>query len=199
MQQQPYKTGIVWFRNDLRVRDQEALFRACEQCETVIGVYCFDARSFGTTQFDFPKSGRFRAQFLIESVTALRKQLESIGIPLLIRQTSPEIVIPELTQTSGAQHIFATQALTDEEIKVEIAVTEALPPQAQLHLFRTDFLVFPADLPYSIAALPEGFTAFRKSVEKRVSIRDEFPIPIPRNQVNTSYEPGGAFVQLWMQ
>ncbi len=190
MQQQTYKTGIVWFRNDLRVRDQEALFRACEQCETVIGVYCFDPRFFGHTQFGFPKTGRFRAKFLIESLAALRQQLALIGIPLLIRQASPEIVLPELTEASAAVSVFATKALTDEEIQAETAVQQALLPHVSLHLYHTDFMVFPADLPYPITELPEVFTAFRKSVEKRIPIRDEFPVPAHRHQATCPYEPG---------
>jgi deoxyribodipyrimidine photolyase len=34
--------GLIWFRNDLRVHDNESLFNAVENNESVIAVYCFD-------------------------------------------------------------------------------------------------------------------------------------------------------------
>lgn len=50
--------AIVWFRNDLRVLDNEALFRAWISSEAVLPLYCFDPRLFGTTHyFGFPKTG----------------------------------------------------------------------------------------------------------------------------------------------
>lgn len=50
--------AIVWFRNDLRVLDNEALVRAWATSESVLPVYCVDPRNFGTTHyFGFPKTG----------------------------------------------------------------------------------------------------------------------------------------------
>jgi len=51
-------TAIVWFRNDLRVLDNEALYKAWLSSETVLPVYCVDPRLFATTyHFGFPKTG----------------------------------------------------------------------------------------------------------------------------------------------
>lgn len=51
--------AIVWFRNDLRVLDNESLFRAWVTSEAVLPVYCVDPRTFGGTThcFGFPKTG----------------------------------------------------------------------------------------------------------------------------------------------
>lgn len=50
--------AIVWFRNDLRVLDNEALYKAWVSSETVLPVYCVDPRLFGSTyHFGFPKTG----------------------------------------------------------------------------------------------------------------------------------------------
>lgn len=51
-------TAVVWFRNDLRVLDNEALYKAWVSSEMVLPVYCVDPRLFGTTYyFGFPKTG----------------------------------------------------------------------------------------------------------------------------------------------
>lgn len=51
--------AVVWFRNDLRVIDNEALLRAWAASEAVLPVYCVDPRVFAgsTHYFGFPKKG----------------------------------------------------------------------------------------------------------------------------------------------
>lgn len=50
--------AIMWFRNDLRVLDNEALIRAWAASDALLPVYCVDPRHFGTTHyFGFPKTG----------------------------------------------------------------------------------------------------------------------------------------------
>jgi len=47
--------NVVWFRNDLRTRDQKSLQEACQQDEPVVGVYCFDPKHYETTKYGFKK------------------------------------------------------------------------------------------------------------------------------------------------
>lgn len=50
--------SILWFRNDLRVLDNDALYKAWSSSETLLPVYCLDPRLFHTTHFfNFPKTG----------------------------------------------------------------------------------------------------------------------------------------------
>ncbi|KAL8536736.1 hypothetical protein ACS0TY_012061 [Phlomoides rotata] len=52
--------AIVWFRNDLRILDNEVLFKAWASSEALLPIYCVDPRLFGTTHyFGFPKTGGF--------------------------------------------------------------------------------------------------------------------------------------------
>lgn len=41
------KVAIVWFRNDLRLHDNEALASANGSSTAVLPVYCFDPRDYG--------------------------------------------------------------------------------------------------------------------------------------------------------
>lgn len=54
-------TAIVWFRNDMRILDNEVLVEAWRASRFVLPVYCIDPRLFGTTTtthyFGFPKTG----------------------------------------------------------------------------------------------------------------------------------------------
>ena len=70
---QKKQKGLVWFRNDLRVHDNESLTNAIDENETVIAVYFFDPRQFEETRFGFKRTEKFRTKFLIETVTALKE------------------------------------------------------------------------------------------------------------------------------
>ena len=87
-------TTLVWFRNDLRIRDHEALLDATRRADRVIPVNCLDPRHFGTTQWGFDKTGAFRARFLLESLHDLRQSFRELGGDLVVRQGQPADVLP---------------------------------------------------------------------------------------------------------
>ena len=91
------KTGLVWFRNDLRVHDQVSLLKAAKENSFVMAVHCFDPRHFKKDRFGFVKTGKYRAQFLIETVSDLQDQLNELNIPLFVHFGEPEAIIPDLS------------------------------------------------------------------------------------------------------
>jgi hypothetical protein len=78
--------AIVWFRNDLRVLDNEAVVRAWAASDAVLPVYCVDPRiSAGSTHyFGFPKTGgeRIGRQSLTEIQFASCRLLLCFGVIL---------------------------------------------------------------------------------------------------------------------
>ncbi len=68
-------TALVWFRNNLRTQDNSSLTHAIASGKRVIGLYCFDPRQFQIGDFGFKKTEKYRAQFLIETVQNLKKNL----------------------------------------------------------------------------------------------------------------------------
>lgn len=74
-------TAIVWFRNNLRLHDNEALLKAVDY-DDVIPLYVFDPHWVQPTSLGFPKTGGHRARFLIETVDTLRKNLRKLGSDL---------------------------------------------------------------------------------------------------------------------
>jgi len=169
---------LVWYRNDLRVQDHEPLFRAYQTHGQIIPLYCFDLREFGKTEFGFPKTGEFRAQFLRESVANLQTNLAAKGSHLIIRCGKPEAIIPELATTLNLTDVFFHSEVTAEETHVENALSKNL---TSLGVNVTSFwggtLHHLDDLPIAINDLPDTFTQYRKRVEKASDIRQSFPIP----------------------
>lgn len=114
-----YNRILVWFRNDLRLRDNETLSRAIQQGIEVIPVYCFDPRMFGKTELGFPKTGSIRAKFLLESVADLRQSFRRLGGDLAIIQGKPEEAVIELAKKVEAKAIFFSKEVTFEERNVD--------------------------------------------------------------------------------
>lgn len=174
--------GIVWFRNDLRLLDNEALVNAVKNADKVLPVYIFDIRTFGgkTHVYGFPKTDVHRLQFTIESVNNLRENLRKNGSDLLVRVGIPEEIIAQLADGIKASWVFCNREMTDEEIKVQDRLERNLWKMGRELVFnRGKMLYYTADLPFPIAHTPEIFTNFRKEVEKFVRVRD--PLCIPEN------------------
>ena len=170
---------IVWFRQDLRLHDNEALYDALKHGEEVIPIYVFDERVFkGLTKYGFPKTGKFRAQFIIECVHDLRKNLKAIGSELIVRVGKPEKIIFELAQKAKTSWVFCNRERTAEEIAVQDALEQKLWSIGQeVRFSRGKMLYYTADLPFPVTHTPDIFTHFRKEVERFTPIREVLPTP----------------------
>jgi deoxyribodipyrimidine photo-lyase len=180
------KTILVWFRNDLRVHDNEILFEAVKRSEAVIPVYCFDPRYFANTIYGTQKTGAFRTKFLLESVAGLRRSLQKLGGDLMIRFGLPEVVLPEICQQYGVAEVYHHREVAAEETEISAKVEAALwKLQLNLKHFIGHTLYHKVDLPFPIKDIPDVFTVFKKKIERDSNVRPGFPapeaVPIPGN------------------
>lgn len=170
---------IVWFRQDLRIHDNEALTNAIQRGKEIIPVFIFDERIFkGKTSFGFPKSGKFRTKFIIESVADLKQSFQSLGIDLVVRIGQPEIEIANIAEKAQATHVFCNIERTQEEIEVQDALEKNLWKTGKEIVYsRGKMMYYTQDLPFPISQTPDVFTHFRKEVEKYVKVRKPLPAP----------------------
>ncbi len=183
---------IVWFRQDLRMHDNEALDSAIGFADEVVPVYVFDERIFkGETSFGFPKTGVHRAQFIIEAVADLRASFQKLGINLVVRVGKPEEEIFKLAKEIESSWVFCNMERMDEERRVQAALEQKLWTVGQeLRFFRGKMLYYTQDLPFPVAHTPEIFTTFRKEVERTVPVRQPLPAPTRMNAWTTRPSAG---------
>jgi deoxyribodipyrimidine photo-lyase len=170
---------IVWFRQDLRLHDNEALTEAMEVSNNILPVYVFDERLFkNTTRFGFKKTGIYRAKFIIESIHDLRNSLKEKGTDLIVRIGKPEEEIYKLAKEFKSSWIFCNRERTQEEADVQDELESKLWSIGQeIRYSRGKMLYYTQDLPFPISHTPDIFSHFRKEVEKFVFIRDPLPLP----------------------
>ena len=163
--------GLVWYRNDLRVRDNHSLYKACSENEKVIAIYCLDPRHFETTQYGFKKTEKFRTQFLLETVAELQQNLAEKNISLLVYCGYPEQLITEVAAKYQIDTIYIQNEWTPEEIEVATEVQNSIPAVKWKTCY-DQFLFHPDDVSYDDwEKIPEVFTEFRKQLEKKIRVR----------------------------
>lgn len=173
------KKVLIWFRNDLRIHDQEIINLAIEYgANEIIPLYCFDERQFKNTSFGFPKTGKFRAKFLLESIIDLKQSLIKLGSNLVIRKGIPEEIIPDIAIEYKIDLVCFSQEATAEEIAVEKKLKQKLDREKiKVITAWQSTLYHPEELPFKMVAIPDLFTNFRKKVEKNTSVYECFETP----------------------
>ncbi|MFD2162186.1 DASH family cryptochrome [Paradesertivirga mongoliensis] len=172
------RTILVWFRNDLRVHDNEILLEAVKRAENIVPVYCFDPRYFTETPYDTQKTGAFRARFLLESVNGLRKSLQKLGGDLMIKIGAPEKILPEICQQYSISEVYHHREVAAEETEISANVEAALwKLQINLKHFIGHTLYHKEDLPFPIKDIPDAFITFKKKIERDSDVRPGFATP----------------------
>jgi deoxyribodipyrimidine photo-lyase len=172
------KRSLVWFKTDLRLHDNETLVKAIEKSDYVIPVYCIDETQFEINEFGFGKMGNFRANFLLESIENLDKNLRILGSGLIVLKGKPEVEIPKLAHDLACTKVYAKKEVGAEEKALEKKLEESLWKQkCELEVFSTSTLYYATDLPFSIKDIPDVFSVFRKKTEKECTIRPVFKRP----------------------
>ncbi|MFN8301065.1 MAG: DASH family cryptochrome [Saprospiraceae bacterium] len=186
------RRAIVWFRQDLRVHDNEALTNALRMADEVIPVFIFDPRIFqGQTRFGFPKVGKFRAKFILESVADLRQNLRSLGSELIVRNGLPETILPELAGQFKVSWVLCNRERTREEVAVQDLLEQKLwGIGVELLYSRGKMLFHTQDLPMPVQHTPDVFSQFRKENEQITPVRPPLPSPIALPALPPGIDPG---------
>ncbi|XP_043697492.1 blue-light photoreceptor PHR2-like [Telopea speciosissima] len=160
------RSTIVWFRNDLRLHDNECINTANNESISVLPVYCFDPRDYGKSSSGFDKTGPYRATFLIESVSDLRRNLQSRGSDLVVRIGKPEIVLVELAKAIGADAVYAHKEVSHNEVQEEEKIEASMKEEGvEVKFFWGSTLYHVDDLPFKLEEMPSNYGGFKEKLQ----------------------------------
>jgi deoxyribodipyrimidine photo-lyase len=172
------KTILVWFRNDLRIHDNDILTEAVRKADKVLPVYCFDPFYFHKSPSGNTKTGEFRARFLLESVADLRKNLRKIGGELIVRVGNPAEVLTLLAEQYNISEVYHHREVAFEETDISAEVEAALwKIKLNLKHFIGHTLYHKEDLPFPIKDIPDSFAIFKKKIERDSNVRQCIATP----------------------
>ncbi|OFW99042.1 MAG: deoxyribodipyrimidine photolyase [Alphaproteobacteria bacterium RIFCSPHIGHO2_12_FULL_63_12] len=150
--------ALVWFRRDLRTADNPALSAAMASRRPVAGLYVLDE----TRRF---AAGGAQKWFLHHALAALRRRLEAIGVPLLLRAGPEFETLEAVVRDLGVGAVYWNRRYITEDIATDTAV------RAHLHHAGVTAASFNASLlrePWEVRTKSGGpfrvFTPFWKAL-----------------------------------
>ena len=108
------KRAIHWFRRDLRISDNTALYQAHQQAAEIIPTYMLSTWSKKN-----PWTGANRQEFLCGCLSSLAKNLQAIGGALIFRAGQPVAELLKLAQETDAEAIFYNRDSDPYSVKVQ--------------------------------------------------------------------------------
>lgn len=165
---------LVWFRKDLRIYDNPALYHACRQ-GTVTAVYFVTPQ-----QWQVHNLAPIQADFIEASLNSLSQSLAQLGINLLIEEVADFAQIPAclqvLTERYRVHTIHANSEPEINEIERDNAVLNSGLP---LRLYPGDCLLEPGSVLTKQGKMYKVFSAFRNAWMVQIKQLDITPLAQP--------------------
>jgi deoxyribodipyrimidine photo-lyase len=158
------KTGLYWFRHDLRLNDNPNFNQLCAQVDWLICVYVNGQDkelSNGVCQHN---TGHLKNVFEQQSAAALDISLRQKKQYLLFIDTPSEQSLLELVERYSITHIGADNHPGVNQKKSLESLQKACP-EVIFTIGNQHCLFSIYDLPFELKDLPQSFTPFRKLVE----------------------------------
>ena len=159
----PFHKGLMWFRRDLRVRDNAALYHALKNCGQVHAVFVLDRDILDP----LPRADR-RVEFIRESLVELDQALRALAgsahAGLIVRHAVARDEIARLAHSLGVQSVFANHDDEPQAIERDAVVRGALANEGiALHTYK-DHVIFERDELLTAGGRPYGvFTPYRNA------------------------------------
>lgn len=159
------ETSIVWLRDDLRLADNPALSAAAKRGGKLALVYVLDEESAGIRPL-----GAASRWWLHQSLESLDRELREIGLHLILRCGSAEVVVPQIVRESGATAVFWNRRYGPaREVDAHIKATLSRDGIAT-HTFAANLLFEPWEVLTANGMPFRVFTAFWRACSRQ-SIR----------------------------
>ncbi|WP_417445736.1 cryptochrome/photolyase family protein [Kangiella sp.] len=175
------KINLVWFRNDLRVGDNPALFYAAEK-GTVIGIYLEPVE-----QREAHDDAPCKVGFINDTVKELRKQLNKLNIPLqsfkvIDYQQSVE-KIEKLVAEYEADGVYFNNEYPLNEKERDDQLEKRLQEKGlEVNRFDGDVIIPPSSVSTGKGAPYKVFTPYKKAWIEFHKTQGLSPLPEPDKQ-----------------
>ena len=175
--------SLVWLRSDLRLTDNPALLHASRESTDGVVAAFLVARD----QWDEHDWGPRKIGYLLESLESLGRDLEGIGIPLVIEQaprfTDAAVALERLLRDHDCTTLHANREYEFNESTRDRQVSEYLEARGfEIRFFDDQTVLPPGSIltrqgePYSV------FTPFWKSWLRQLHAETPEPLPKPAAQ-----------------
>jgi deoxyribodipyrimidine photo-lyase len=161
--------NIMWFRRDLRLEDNTALFHALQSGKPVVPVFIFDTNILN----DLEDKSDQRVQFIHNAISALQLQLISLNSTLEVFYATPLEAFERLTKKYTIEKVFANHDYEQYAVDRDILINNLLKENQSMLCTYKDHVIFEKlevakddGLPYTI------FTPYSKKWKAKLTGAD---------------------------
>ncbi len=130
--------NIMWFRRDLRLNDNAALYHALKDSNPVIPVFIFDKNILD----DLEEKADRRVQFIHDALNEMQSQLVQLGSTLEIYYTTPAESFRKLSEKYQIEKVFANEDYEQYAIERDAAVEKLLKENNAIFHSYKDQVIF---------------------------------------------------------
>lgn len=170
------KLGLVWFGDDLRCADQNMLWRAIQEVDYLICLYCDEPHNNHPSRYATQGMSANRRRLLNQGLQDLALQLQALGQTLFVSSMDAATSLNLLLNEIPISHLYRNHHGGWDEQQTLNRI-ESRYSDVRIHLDHGLSLFTPSQLPFDITQLPDSFSKFRRLVENL----DVFP-PLPALQ-----------------
>ena len=160
MDQQPV---IVWFRKDLRIKDNPALSAAAATAAPVLGLYIYD-------DAEPHQLGAASKWWLHHSLTSLATDLKNLGSDLILRRGDSKTILPMIAEELKADKIFWNRRYFTPHVNTDKSLKTILTNQGcKVETFNGSLLREPWTITNKTGSPYKVFTPFWRALRTAVS------------------------------
>lgn len=191
------KTHLMWFRNDLRINDNTALYTACRNKDAnVLSIFIATPHQWERHLMSFKKS-----EYIYKNLLILQKNIIQLGIPLYFYEskdffTSIKYLI-NFCQKHKVNDIFYNYQYEINERKRDCLIQKMFKKEnISVHTFHDEVLITPDKIHKKNGQAYSIFSFFKKNIMKKLKTKlpQTFPAPniralltIKKNIIKFSY------------
>lgn len=168
------KVALFWFRRDLRLHDNPALFAALSSGLPVLPFFVFDTEILGK----LPSPHDARLLFIHRTLSALKQELEKRGSTLALFHGTPAEAISHLLRTYPVEKVFANRDYEPYGTARDQQIAQRLQEQGVTFHTEKDHVIFePDELLKADGAPYTVFTPYSRKWKERLASRppESFP------------------------
>ena len=167
------KPIIVWFRVDLRLADNPALYHAAATGAPIIPLYIFDEESTGIRPF-----GAAYKWWLHHSLKVLQSDLAETGSSLLLKKGSAKAVLQALVETCDVGGIYWNRRYGKAERDIDSDIKQFFSElKLDVKSFNGSLLIEPWQVEKDSGGYYQVFTPFWRRAQEIMQARELFAAP----------------------
>ena len=176
------KRVIVWFRQDLRLNDNEMLSVACSECDEVIPVFIDDDQ-----QQSISHTGSASRVWLHHSLQQLMSELQQHNTRLILKQGDSLSCLQQLIEEVQATHVYWNRCYEPAIRQRDAVIKSTLKQTLQVQSFKGNLLFEPWNILKHDGTPYRVFTPYWKAMQQR--LMPSLPLSVPSSMKPTAVWP----------